>query len=358
MVPCFEAPAPQSTPVSLCVVQTLSSVVPAPPDIGLSVPPAVTNIVQLENDPRDLNSIYIFLTPSFAPDADVQYVEVYEDEQLYAKVADEMADECMVHYHCGTLYNVPAKSVKGGVHPPFFFVTCGRYIGVFSGWDNVEPIVDGIRYAVYAEVESLEDGERESGISLAGVYTSGNDSDTGDDVQRMIVKEGDNVAIFPDDQRAIPTEDGSLPAMGYWYGKVNDIYVARNSQDAWINIQWYYRRVDLEDECVDIAEFVGDYELVRSDHKSLVDMHCIEDHATIQIYDEADLTQCEIPPATLYCRWEISIEIKAGKLQKAHLTTLLCFVAVINVIFPEAYISRPSNSGTAGHVHAGSIVPA
>jgi hypothetical protein len=56
--------------------------------------------------------------------------------------------------------------------------------------------------------------------------------------------------------------------MGYWYGKVNDIYVARNSQvseyhkhttevlispckDAWINIQWYYRRVDLEDECVE-----------------------------------------------------------------------------------------------------------
>ncbi|KAG2737932.1 hypothetical protein P692DRAFT_20760348 [Suillus brevipes Sb2] len=71
-----------------------------------------------------------------------------------------MADECMVHYHCGTFYNVPAKSLKGGVHPPFFFVTCGRYIGVFSGWDNVEPMVVGIRYAVYAEVESLEDGER------------------------------------------------------------------------------------------------------------------------------------------------------------------------------------------------------
>jgi hypothetical protein len=81
------------------------------------------------------------------------------------------------------------------------------------------------------------------------------------------------VAIFPDDQRAIPTEDGSLPAMGYWYGNVNDIYVARNSQvseyhkhttevliypckDAWINIQWYYRRVDLEDECVESVVIV------------------------------------------------------------------------------------------------------
>jgi hypothetical protein len=32
-------------------------------------------------------------------------------------------------------------------------------------------------------------------ISLAGVYTSGNDSDTDDDVQRMIVKEGDEYEI-------------------------------------------------------------------------------------------------------------------------------------------------------------------
>ncbi|KAG0696154.1 hypothetical protein DFH29DRAFT_1004798 [Suillus ampliporus] len=174
-MPYFEASAPQSPPVSPCAVQTLSSSVPAPPDIGISVPPTVANIVQenivsapptyeadiiQENDPRHLNSIYIFLTPSFAPDADVQYVEVYEDEQLYVKVADEMVDECMVHYHCGMLYNVPAKSVKGGVHPPFFSVTCGHYIGVFSGRDNIELMVDGICHAVYAEVESLEDGER------------------------------------------------------------------------------------------------------------------------------------------------------------------------------------------------------
>jgi hypothetical protein len=32
-------------------------------------------------------------------------------------------------------------------------------------------------------------------VTLAGVYTSGNDSDTGDDVQRMIVKEGDEYEI-------------------------------------------------------------------------------------------------------------------------------------------------------------------
>jgi hypothetical protein len=32
-------------------------------------------------------------------------------------------------------------------------------------------------------------------VTLAGVYTSGNDLDTGNDVQRMIVKEGDEYEI-------------------------------------------------------------------------------------------------------------------------------------------------------------------
>jgi hypothetical protein len=91
------------------------------------------DIVQ-ENDPIHLNTICIFLTPSFAPYADTEYVDVYEGEQLYAKAAYAMADECMLYHHHGMLYNVPAKSVKGGVQPPFFTVTCGRYIGVFSGW--------------------------------------------------------------------------------------------------------------------------------------------------------------------------------------------------------------------------------
>ncbi|KAG2129699.1 uncharacterized protein EDB93DRAFT_1256175 [Suillus bovinus] len=205
--------------------------------------------------------------------------------------------------------------------------------------------------------------------SIEWVYPSCDDSDAGDDIQRLIVKEGDDMAIFPHDQRVVPVEDGSLAAMEYWYGKVNDIYVQPNTRDAWVNLQWYYRRIDLEDYCIDIAEFVGDYELVRSDHKSLVDMHCIEDHAIIQKYDEADLKQLQIPPAKLYCRWEIEVTFKAGKLQKAHLRshtspisrtcniTSLRYAAVVDVVFREGSTSPMSNSDTAGRVHAGSIVP-
>ncbi|KAG2737385.1 hypothetical protein P692DRAFT_20761930 [Suillus brevipes Sb2] len=100
-------------------------------------------------------------------------------------------------------------------------------------------------------------------------------------------------------------EDGCLPTMSYWYGKVLGIYLkmAKQTQDVWLDIQWYYRRVDLEDEDVDLAACVGEYELVLSDHKSAVDMHCVEAHAKIVRYDEGDLSQPQIPTATLYHRW-------------------------------------------------------
>jgi hypothetical protein len=76
-----------------------------------------------------------------------------------------------------------------------------------------------------------------------------------------------SVAIFPDDPRAISQADGSLPVMSYWYGKVAQIYLKQRTgthvslfkdlrviihscclmKDVWLEIQWYYRRVDLED---------------------------------------------------------------------------------------------------------------
>jgi hypothetical protein len=162
--------------------------------------------------------------------------------------------------------------------------------------------------------------------------------------------------------------------MSYWYGKVMEIYwtTAKTNktqvtetiiplpirydyscgirQDVWLDIQWYYRRVDLEDKDVEydfpswcfaepltvsslssLAACVGDYELVLSDHKSVVDMHCVEGvlsiisacpdhpsdmnmflctaaHANIVRYDEGDLSQPQIPPATLYHRWNISMQ--------------------------------------------------
>ncbi|KAG1731400.1 hypothetical protein EDB19DRAFT_1912522 [Suillus lakei] len=72
--------------------------------------------------------------------------------------------------------------------------------------------------------------------------------------------------------------------MSYWYGKVKEIYwkTTSGNQDVWLDVRWYYRQVDLEDIGVDLAACVGEYELVLSDHTSIVDMHCVEIIISVQ----------------------------------------------------------------------------
>ncbi|KAG2754986.1 hypothetical protein P692DRAFT_20639689, partial [Suillus brevipes Sb2] len=41
---------------------------------------------------------------------------------------------------------------------PLYYITRGRYIGVFSGWDAVGPKVLGISRAIYHKTESVEQG--------------------------------------------------------------------------------------------------------------------------------------------------------------------------------------------------------
>ncbi|KAG2107611.1 hypothetical protein DEU56DRAFT_762601 [Suillus clintonianus] len=182
--------------------------------------------------------------------------------------------------------------------------------------------------------------------SLEWVYDTDAPSDGSIDEGRLVIRVGDDVSIFPLDERAVPSNDGSLPTMSYWYGKVMEIYwtaAKRNkTQDVWLDIQWYYRRVDLEDQDVEyvfpswsftepltvsslssLAACVGDYELVLSDHKSVVDMHCVED---IVRYDEGDLSQPQIPTATLYHRWNISMQFTTRRnleLQQVNIEVLL-----------------------------------
>ncbi|KAG1786394.1 uncharacterized protein HD556DRAFT_1449771 [Suillus plorans] len=151
--------------------------------------------------------------------------------------------------------------------------------------------------------------------SLEWMYDSNEDSDMSVDYCRLVIRVGDDVAIFPLDKRSVPTNDGSLPIMSYWYGKVEEIYLktVKQKQDVWLNIRWYYRQVDLEDQGVNLAAFVGEYELILSDHTSIVDMHCIEDHATIIQYDEEDLAQPQIPGETLYYRWTVSMQFETHR---------------------------------------------
>ncbi|KAG1834024.1 hypothetical protein DFJ58DRAFT_847707 [Suillus subalutaceus] len=156
--------------------------------------------------------------------------------------------------------------------------------------------------------------------SLEWIYNT-NDNPT-DANGSMVIRVGEEyefssvlscVSIYPLDERAVQMRDGSLPVMSYWYGKVAEIYLKAGRQDVWLDIQWYYRKVDLEDEGVDLAASVGEYELVLSDHISVVDMCCVEDHATILPYDEGDLTQPQIPIGRPYNRWTIDITFSRNR---------------------------------------------
>ncbi|KAG0692967.1 hypothetical protein DFH29DRAFT_881866 [Suillus ampliporus] len=101
--------------------------------------------------------------------------------------------------------------------------------------------------------------------------------------------------------------------MSYWYGKVAKIYLKEQG-----DTHWYYRRMDLEDNGVDLAQYMGKYELVLSDHISLVDMTCVEDHALIVSYDEGNMSQHQLPPETPYHCWNVEIKFVKSR-TKVHL---------------------------------------
>ncbi|KAG2112096.1 hypothetical protein DEU56DRAFT_762104 [Suillus clintonianus] len=127
--------------------------------------------------------------------------------------------------------------------------------------------------------------------SLEWVYDTDAPSDGSIDEGRLVIRVGDDVSIFPLDERAVPSNDGSLPTMSYWTCGLT--YSGTTGGLTWRIKMWTLQLA------------VGDYELVLSDHKSVVDMHCVED---IVRYDEGDLSQPQIPTATLYHRWNISMK--------------------------------------------------
>lgn len=112
-----------------------------------------------------------------------------------------------------------------------------------------------------------------------------------------------------------------------------------------------------------LAESMGEYELVLSDHTSFVDMSCMEgeclsiyhqlydtflmisDHAVIISYDEGDLKQCQLPPKTLYHRWNIEITFvrnrNDGRIHGVHLSVSVLYILTSSSKF--RYIANLQN---------------
>ncbi|KAG2125465.1 hypothetical protein DEU56DRAFT_916527 [Suillus clintonianus] len=75
-----------------------------------------------------------------------------DDEDAAAAAAALANDSTLIHYR-DTYFNVPVDAT-----PPLYYVTRGRYIGIFSGWDATGPKVLGVSRAIYHKVDSIEQG--------------------------------------------------------------------------------------------------------------------------------------------------------------------------------------------------------
>ncbi|KAG2133685.1 uncharacterized protein EDB93DRAFT_1107519 [Suillus bovinus] len=82
-------------------------------------------------------------------------VTVMDKDVDLAEVKDVMAEGCILHTYRHVCFNI---LVASDAAPPFYYVTRGRKIGVFSGWGNVSPKVLGVSHAIFAKVETIDQG--------------------------------------------------------------------------------------------------------------------------------------------------------------------------------------------------------
>ncbi|KAG1818250.1 hypothetical protein EV424DRAFT_1540192 [Suillus variegatus] len=75
------------------------------------------------------------------------------DDGGATNAAMSLADDSTLQYYNGTYFNVPIE-----VKAPLYYITRGRYIGIFSGWDATAPKVLGVSRTIYHKAESLEHG--------------------------------------------------------------------------------------------------------------------------------------------------------------------------------------------------------
>jgi hypothetical protein len=56
------------------------------------------------------------------------------DDKDVAAAATALADDSLLHFYCGTYFNVPATDANADAEPPFYCISRDQYIGVFSSW--------------------------------------------------------------------------------------------------------------------------------------------------------------------------------------------------------------------------------
>ncbi|KAF8430757.1 hypothetical protein L210DRAFT_3508175 [Boletus edulis BED1] len=116
-------------------------------------PVTVAQHIQDDEDMDSLDPIIVNTSPLRAPPT---YLVIQPDDPSYSDACVAMADGCVLAQYHKTFYNLPPPP---NPPPPFYCITRGRYIGVFSGWENASPKVQGVSRAIFTKVDMLELGE-------------------------------------------------------------------------------------------------------------------------------------------------------------------------------------------------------
>ncbi|KAG2120541.1 uncharacterized protein F5147DRAFT_647026 [Suillus discolor] len=112
--------------------------------------------IPAEDYVADPNMLSVYVTLGSYSDKLPKITVIEQSHEFFAKVADAMADECFLYFYHGILYNMP---VVANPSAPYYCVMRSHYIGIFNGWDNVAPKVQGVPRAIFSKVDSLEAGE-------------------------------------------------------------------------------------------------------------------------------------------------------------------------------------------------------
>ncbi|KAI6138338.1 hypothetical protein BKA82DRAFT_36851 [Pisolithus tinctorius] len=115
------------------------------------------------------------------------------------------------------------------------------------------------------------------------------------------------VSIFPS-TGLVTGSDGELTVTYFWYARIRRFYVQRCGRHnmVWVRVRWFYSRDDIERYHPRLGACMGEYELVESDHYSVIDIRCIVRCKYIRQL----LTPTEVTYAgQLFYRYSIHVDI-------------------------------------------------
>ncbi|KAG1800906.1 uncharacterized protein HD556DRAFT_1438905 [Suillus plorans] len=80
---------------------------------------------------------------------------VWDDMDRYAEIDAALAMGSVLNIHKGVYFNVPVNHQTGVT---LYYITRGRKLRVFSGWNKTGPWVSSVSRALYAKADSVEQG--------------------------------------------------------------------------------------------------------------------------------------------------------------------------------------------------------